>query len=428
MTIMKPSHDTIASVFVVPILGMIGEHSMRVCVRTSADVLGYCDVSLGRVDAELFESIDRYVSSTVNQSLRGLDCRDQERVDASLVVLNSESYDGEVVSPLSTALLACSVACARAGAMSIKTPLYAWLSRFVLDREMTFRCPLPIVPILYGRASGETNLDFREYCIVPTRRMRLRNPINQTEELQRLARVIEQFGLVLGAQGFGSAVGKLGGYVPAIDSTMRVFDLTLEAIRRAGLRPGDEISLGIDLGSSTLFDDRKGEYYFNAEQSFLSKEQMIEMLFTWMETYPITYVQDPLDRDDWGGVVRLRSALDQRARVIRGDSVMVAVQDGIAEGVRSLDHAARVGSCETVVISMKHIRTVSDCIHRVHVARTHRMECVLSGDNQTGDVFAADLAVALNVDAVKFGPLTHSPSRAKYNRLLEIERERGAKN
>lgn len=428
MTIMKPSHDTIASVFIVPILGAIGERSMRVCVRTSADVLGYCDVSLGRVDVELFESIDRYVSSTVIRSLRGLDCRDQERIDASLVMLGDELNIGEEQSPLMVALRACSVACARAGATSNKMPLYAWLSRFVFDREKTFRCPLPIVPIVYGRASGETHLDFREYCVVPTRRMRLRNPINQTDELQRLACVIEQFSLMLDAQGFGSAVGKLGGYVPALDSTMRVFDLMLEAIRHAGLRPGDDISLGIDLGSSTLFDDRKGEYYFNAEQSFLSKEQMIEMLFTWMETYPITYVQDPFDGDDWGGLAQFRSALDQRRRVVRGDSVMVAIQDGITEGVRSIQHAARMGSCETVVISMKHIRTVSDCIHRVHVARTHRMECVLSGDDQTGDVFAADVAAALNVDAVKFGPLTHSPSLVKYNRLLEIERERRIEN
>ncbi len=428
---MKPSHTSITSVTAIPLFGVDRNPAVRAYVTTSSGCRGVAECSLGNVDALTQEACVHYISTTARRALVGRDALDQERVDASLMVLDDKARHAFGPEPLKHALRAVSIAVLRAGASEVNSTLIDRIEALIGNKSQPSsrghkRLPAPIVSVVFGNVSGDTELDFFEYAILPARGgglfRRHRNRV--VDELSALHRVVMSIGRIFERNGMGSRAGRAGGYSVPLDSTMNMFDWTLDAIRESGLTPNEDVALGIDLGASTLFDNRVGEYVIKSGHQFLKRGELTELLLTWMETYPISYVQDPFDQDDWSAVIQFRSTLEQRRRFAQSNSVTVALERALDEGVSAIRHAARVGSCETIVISVSGVHTVSEMIHRVREAVMNRMEVVVSCVNErASDSFGVDLAVGLGAHGLKAGSLISGDSLMRWNRLVEIEKE-----
>ena len=429
---MKPSNHTIRNIRALELLDVPGSVRLRVEVELGGGLKAQSTASLSLTGSDSAQDIAGYVERVVARALRNVDVCDQERVDASLLMLNGNERD----MLLAGITRATSVACAKLGAIINGISNFEYIARLLSARKklngahQPFTLPLPIISTFYGRQVGDTTLDFKEYCLLPVRRFGFRRSLSLREELRRLHTVVAKLTKLLDQKQLGSSLSRHGGFTSALDSTIQAFDVQLEAIREAGLRPGDDVVLGINAGASALFDDRMGEYRFQAEQSFLSREQMVELFLTWLETYPIGYLQDPLDQDDWTGLSELQLALDHRKHVVQRSDLMIGIEEALSGDIRRVQHASRVGAASCVVVPWSLMQTVTEAVNLVLVASEQRMEVVLSrGLIDGGGDMLADLAVGLGVDAVKFGSLVSADSIQLYNRLLEIEQqELGTRN
>jgi enolase len=343
------------------------------------------------------------VVDTIAPALRGREASDQSAVDQLLIALDGTPNKRRLGA---NAILGASLAVARAAASSASLPLYRYLGG-----GAAAELPVPLVNILSGGAHGGGNLDFQDFQVIPLRARRY------SEALENAVAIYHVMKAVLERRGvYQAGVADEGGYAPRLESNAAGFDCMVEAIERAGFKPGQDAAVAVDVAASHFFEG--GRYGLHLERLELKSSELIERLERCAARYPILSIEDGLGEEDWGGWKILTERLRDRCQLLGDDLFATSVsrfRKGISEDVAN-----------AVLVKMNQVGTLSETLEVVRVAKQHGYRAVVSArSGETEDDSLADLAVATAASQVKIGAVTRSERLAKYNRLLRIEEELG---
>ncbi len=341
------------------------------------------------------------VSGEIAATLAGMDATDQKALDGALIDLDGTAGKSRLGA---NAILGCSLAAARAAAAHAGQPLYR-----CLGGESANVMPLPMLNVLNGGAHANNGLDFQEFMIVPG------GAEGFSEALRWGAEVYAALRSDLAAAGHSTAVGDEGGFAPDLPSAQAALDFLAEAIGRAGLRPGEDVALALDVAASEFCDE--GAY--ELADGRLSTDQMVEYLAGLADAYPVVSIEDGLAEDDWDGWAALAQRLGERIQLV-GDDLFVTNPDRLRRGISE-------GAANSVLVKVNQIGTLSETLETMEVASGAGWSSVISHrSGETEDSFIADLAVATGCGLIKTGAPARSDRTAKYNQLLRIEGELGS--
>src|SRR5579864_2748736 len=343
------------------------------------------------------------VNVEIFKELSNLDAADQRAIDETMLRLDGTANRARLGA---NAILAVSMACARAAAASAKTPLFSYLggaSANVL--------PVPMMNILNGGAHADSNVDFQEFMAMPV------GAESFSQALEWGVAVFHNLKAVLKKRGYNTAVGDEGGFAPSLKANVEAIDLILEAIQRAGLRAGSDVALALDPAASEFFEADRGKYVFKkSDKSVNSAEDMVRFWSEWVRQYPIVSIEDGLAEDDWKGWRMLTDELGKKIQLV-GDDLFVTNTARLARGIQE-------GVANSILIKVNQIGTVSETLDAIDMARRNAYTSVISHrSGETEDTFIADLAAATGVGQIKTGSASRTDRIAKYNQLLRIEEE-----
>jgi enolase len=343
------------------------------------------------------------VNTAIAETLQGMDASAQRQIDDAMRELDGTPNKARLGA---NAILAVSMACARASASSLKVPLYRYLGG--VNASIL---PLPMMNILNGGAHADSNVDFQEFMAMPV------GAESFSEALQWGTEVFHTLKAVLKKRGYNTAVGDEGGFAPSLKANVEAIEVILEAIRQAGFRAGDDIAIALDPASSEFFDKEKGKYVFKkSDKSVKSSEEMVHFWADWVRQYPIVSIEDGLAEDDWKGWRILTDQLGDKIQLV-GDDLFVTNTERLARGIEE-------GVANSILIKVNQIGTVSETLDAIDLARRDAYTAVISHrSGETEDTFIADLAVATGVGQIKTGSASRTDRVAKYNQLLRIEEE-----
>jgi len=343
------------------------------------------------------------VNTAIAETLQGMDASAQRQIDDAMRELDGTPNKARLGA---NAILAVSMACARASANSLKVPLYRYLGG--VNASIL---PLPMMNILNGGAHADSNVDFQEFMAIPV------GAESFSEALQWGAEVFHALKAVLKKRGYNTAVGDEGGFAPSLKANVEAIEVILEAIRQAGFRAGDDIAIALDPASSEFFDKEKGKYVFKkSDKSVKSSEEMVRFWADWARQYPIVSIEDGLAEDDWKGWRILTDQLGDKIQLV-GDDLFVTNTERLARGIEE-------GVANSILIKVNQIGTISETLDAIDLARRDAYTAVISHrSGETEDTFIADLAVATGVGQIKTGSASRTDRVAKYNQLLRIEEE-----
>jgi enolase len=346
-----------------------------------------------------------HVNGEIAACMRGREVTDQAGLDQAMLALDGTPTKGRLGA---NAMLAVSMAAARAAATELDMPLYAYFGR---GERARFELPVPMMNIINGGAHASNNVDFQEFMILPV------GAPNFAEALRYGAEVFHALKSVLAKRGAGTTVGDEGGFAPDLPSNQAALDLIAEAIAKAGFKLGDDIVLGLDVASSEFYED--GKYHLASEGRRLSSAEMTEMLATWARNYPIVTIEDGMDQNDWEGWALLTRAIGERVQLV-GDDLFVTNTEILARGIEQK-------IANSILIKVNQIGTLTETFAAIEMARRANYTAVVSHrSGETEDTTIADIAVGKSTGQIKTGSLSRSDRVAKYNRLLVIEHELGA--
>jgi enolase len=353
------------------------------------------------------------VNDVIRCSLLGFDATDQSAIDSTLLELDGTPNKGRLGA---NALLATSMACSVVSANSLGIPLYQHLWKLLQSRGegVSPIVPLPMVNMISGGLHAGRNLDFQDFLIYPEGCSCYR------EALERIVRVYRSLGRVLERHGETHAlVGDEGGYGPSLDSNQTALDRIMEAIDLAGLIPGNDVSIALDVASSHFYDSDQGLYQLREwGNTARPAEAMVELLDKLVQSYPIKSIEDGLAEDDWSGWQLLTKVMGDRVQLV-GDDLFTTQVERIEQGIEK-------NAANAVLIKLNQVGTVSETLAALTLARSAGFRAVVSArSGETEDTFIADLATASGCGQIKIGSVTRSERLAKYNRLLRIEDELG---
>jgi enolase len=343
------------------------------------------------------------VNGEIAEALANWDGFDQRGLDARMIELDGTENKGRLGA---NAILAVSMAAARASAYSLDIPLYRYLGGAGANT-----LPTPMMNILNGGAHADNNVDFQEFMVMPV------GAPTFSEALRWGVEVFHTLKKVLKTRGYNTAVGDEGGFAPSVKSNVEAIEVVLEAITKAGYKPGEEIALALDPAVSELYQD--GKYVFKkSDKSAKSSEEMVKFWAKWANDYPIVSIEDGLAEDDWDGWRALTEELGAKIQLV-GDDLFVTnvtrLQEGIDRGVGN-----------SILIKVNQIGTVSETLDAIDLARRNGYTSVISHrSGESEDTFIADLAVATGAGQIKTGSASRTDRIAKYNQLLRIEQELG---
>jgi len=343
------------------------------------------------------------VNGPIAEELVGRDALDQAGIDRALLDLDGTENKSSLGA---NAILGCSIACARAAAAFCGLNLYRYIGG-VMAKVL----PLPMMNIINGGRHADNDLDFQEFMIVPV------GAGSFAEALRVGAEVFHNLKKVLGEKGLSTAVGDEGGFAPRISSHWKALDLIMEAIEKAGYRPGEQVALALDPAASEFFDN--GKYVLKSEGGkTLEPWEMVEMYEKMVTNYPIVSIEDGMAEEDWGGWILITERLGSKIQLV-GDDVFVTNTTRIKEGIRK-----KVAN--SVLIKLNQIGTLTETLQAVEMAHRAGYTTVISHrSGETEDTVIADLSVAARTGMIKTGSLSRSERTAKYNQLLRIEEELG---
>ncbi|PYS81453.1 MAG: phosphopyruvate hydratase [Acidobacteria bacterium] len=343
------------------------------------------------------------VNDVIARKLKGKDALNQAAIDRMLIDLDGTANKSSLGA---NALLAVSMANARAAANYQKLPLYRYLGGADANT-----LPVPMMNIINGGAHADNNVDFQEFMIVPVGAERFR------EALRIGAEIFHSLKSVLKKKGYATGVGDEGGFAPNLKSNEEAIETILEAIAQAGYRAGDDVLLALDPAASEFYD---GEFYVfkKSDQRKLSSDQMVAFWESWANQYPIVSIEDGMAENDWDGWKTLTDAVGERVQLV-GDDLFVTNRSFLGKGIER-------GVANSILIKVNQIGTLTETLACIKLAKTNRYTTVISHrSGETEDAFIADLAVATNAGQIKTGSLSRSDRIAKYNQLLRIEEELG---
>jgi len=343
-----------------------------------------------------------YVNTEIAEAIIGLDAAEQAFIDQTMIELDGTENKARLGA---NAILAVSMAVARAAAEESGLPLYRYLGG-----AGRMEMPVPMMNIINGGAHATGSADIQEFVIIPVGAQSFR------EALRCGAEVFHNLKKILHHRGLGTTVGDEGGFAPALGSNEAALKIIVEAIEAAGYVPGTDVAIGIDAAASEFYKD--GQYHLKADKLTLSSAQIIDLYATWVDKYPIVSIEDGMSEHDWGGWKLLTDRLGKSIQIV-GDDVFVTNTKIFSEGIRQ-------GLANSILIKVNQIGTLTETFAAIEMAKRAGYTAVISHrSGETEDSFIADLAVATNVMQIKTGSLSRSDRMAKYNQLLRIEEDLG---
>ncbi|MBZ0168404.1 enolase [Candidatus Methylomirabilis lanthanidiphila] len=345
----------------------------------------------------------RHIHELIAPVLVGKQADEQAAIDQALITLDGTDNKSRLGA---NAVLGVSLAVARAAAIGRGLPLYRYLGG-----PTATILPIPLMNILNGGAHADTNVDFQEFMIVPV------GAPTFTEAIRFGAEVFHTLGGVLAGRGYSSTVGDEGGFAPRLRSNVEAIELILEAIAKAGYRPGSDIALALDPAASEFFDGNK--YVFKkSDGSIRDAAGMIRFYSDWVRQYPIVSIEDGLAEDDWPGWKALTAELGKRTQLV-GDDLFVTSSDRLTRGIDE-------GAANAILIKLNQVGTLTETLQAMELARSAGYRTVISHrSGETEDTTIADLAVATGASQIKTGSLSRTERTCKYNQLLRIEEALG---
>jgi enolase len=344
-----------------------------------------------------------HVNKGIANALVGLDAFDQALVDHTMIDLDDTPNKSKLGA---NAVLAVSLATARAAAAELEIPLYRHIGG---TNARTL--PVPLMNIINGGAHADNNVDFQEFMIVPA------GAPSFAEALRWGTEVFHTLKTVLKKKGYSTAVGDEGGFAPSLKSNDEAIESILEAITAAGYKAGEEIAIALDPASSEYFND--GRYVFKkSDGRSLSSEEMVRYWVEWVRQYPILSIEDGLAENDWEGWAAFTAEL--------GDTVQLVGDDLFVTNTKYLERGIEEIVANSILIKVNQIGTLTETLDAIEMARTNNYTAIISHrSGETEDPFIADLAVATNAGQIKTGSASRTDRIAKYNQLLRIEEELG---
>ncbi len=344
------------------------------------------------------------VNGEIAAALRGMDAYDQTGIDRAMIALDDTPNKGRLGA---NALLAVSLAAARAAASDCGLPLYRYLGG-----PLANILPVPMMNILNGGAHAANNVDFQEFMVMPV------GANSFSEGLRMGTEIFHALKKVLHGQGKSTGVGDEGGFAPDLASNEEALEVILTAIEQAGYRAGDDVVLALDVAASELHRD--GAYVFHkSTNERLTSQEMVTFYAEWARRYPIRSIEDALDENDWDGWKLLTDAIGRETQLV-GDDLFVTNTERLGQGIKG-------GVANAILIKVNQIGTLTETLEAIEMARSAGYNAVMSHrSGETEDTFIADLAVATGVGQIKTGSASRTDRVAKYNQLLRIEEELGS--
>ena len=342
------------------------------------------------------------VNTEICEAIIGLDAEEQAFIDQTLIDLDGSDNKSRLGA---NALLAVSVATAKAAAEESGLPLYRYLGG-----SARMQLPVPMMNVINGGAHANNNLDLQEFMIIPVGAQSFREALRcGTEVFHRLKQLIAD-------RGMPTTVGDEGGFAPSLNTQEEALQLIMRAIEAAGYLPGSDVAIGLDCASSEFFVE--GRYVLRSEDRSLTAEEFAEYLSAWTERYPIISIEDGMAENDWAGWKILTQRLGSRVQIV-GDDVFVTNTKILAEGIKQ-------GIGNSILIKINQIGTLTETFAAIEMAKRAGYTAVVSHrSGETEDTTIADIAVASNALQIKTGSISRSDRLAKYNQLLRIEEDLG---
>lgn len=395
------------------ILDSRGNPTVEVDVILENGVVGRASVPSGastgeREALELRDGGTRYMGkgvlkavNHVNSELRdlviGMDAEDQKKLDYAMIELDGTSTKSRFGA---NAILGISMAAMKASAINLGLPLYRYMGSGTV-------LPRPMINIINGGAHADNNLDFQEFMIIPNRD-------TMKERIRISSEVFHALKKVLNERGLSTGVGDEGGFAPNLDSNREGFELIIEAIKRAGYVPGEDINLAIDVAASEFYKD--GRYELKGEGKSLTTLELIEFYQELVEKYPIISIEDPVDENDWEGFRLVTEKLGDKIQLV-GDDLFVTNKECLKKGIEM-----KAGNA--ILLKVNQIGTITETLETIALAKENGYSTIISHrSGETEDTTIADLSVALSLGQIKTGSMSRTDRIAKYNQLIRIEEE-----
>jgi enolase len=350
-----------------------------------------------------------HINAEISKAVVGMDASDQRALDTRMIEADRSPNKSNFGA---NAILAVSMAAARAAATAGGKPLYKYLAKYSSDPSANL-LPVPMMNILNGGAHADNSVDAQEFMVMP-----LGAP-NFHEALRWGVEVFHNLKAVLKKNGYSTAVGDEGGFAPNLKSNEEALDRVMEAITAAGYKPGEQISIALDPAASEFYDTTKKKYVFKkSDKSERTSEQMVEFWANWVRQYPIVSIEDGIAENDWDGWKLMTKTLGSKIQLV-GDDAFVTNPKIFARGISE-------GIANAILIKLNQIGSVTETIEAVEMARKAKYASIISHrSGETEDAFIADLAVAMGSGQIKTGSASRTDRIAKYNQLLRIEEELG---
>ncbi len=415
-------NSQIDSVFARQILDSRGNPTIEVDVRTEAGIIGRAAVPSG-ASTGVHEAVElrdghkdvymgkgvlkavRHVNDNFAKALKGFNVFDQNMIDKVMIEIDGTENKAKMGA---NAILAVSMAVAKAAAAHSGQPLYRYIGGVNANT-----LPIPMMNIVNGGAHGDNSIDFQEFMIMPV------NAEKFSDALRMGVEVFHHLKIVLKENKYSTNVGDEGGFAPNIKSNEEAIQLVIQAIEKAGFRPGEDVFIAMDAATSEMYDEKTGLYTFKkSDGKKLTSSEMVSYWADWCKKYPIVSIEDGLAEDDWKGWKELTEKLGSKIQLV-GDDLFVT-------NVKRLQRGINEGIANSILVKVNQIGTLTETIDAINLATRNSYTNIMSHrSGETEDTTIADLAVAMNSGLIKTGSASRTDRIAKYNQLLRIEEELG---
>ncbi len=356
---------------------------------------------LGKGVLDAVENVNNHIA----EALEGTEVCAQNEIDGMLLDMDGTPNKSRLGA---NAILAVSLACARAAADELGMPLYKYIGGVNANV-----LPVPMMNILNGGAHADNKIDFQEFMVMPVKAESFSHALRMGVE------VFHHLKSVLKAAGYSTNVGDEGGFAPNIQSNEEAIEIVLRAIEKAGYRPGEDMFIAMDAATSEFYDEKTGLYTFKkSDGKIFTGDEMVNYWAEWCKKYPIVSIEDGCAEDDWASWKKLTNAVGSKVQLV-GDDLFVTNVDRLQRGINE-------GIANSILIKVNQIGTLTETLNAIQLATRHSYSNVISHrSGETEDSTIADLAVAMNSGQIKTGSASRSDRMAKYNQLLRIEEELG---
>jgi enolase len=346
-----------------------------------------------------------HVNEEIAAALEGMEVSEQNALDAAMIELDGTANKSRLGA---NAILAVSLAAARAAAEELGMPLYRYIGGVNANT-----LPVPMMNILNGGAHADNRIDFQEFMVMPV------NAPTFSDSLRMGVEIFHHLKSVLKAAGYSTNVGDEGGFAPDIQSNEEAIEIVLKAIEKAGFKPGYDVYIAMDAATSELYNPETGMYTFKkSDKRMLDSQGMVDYWANWCAKYPIISIEDGCAEDDWKGWKALTTALGDKVQLV-GDDLFVTNVNRLREGITQ-------GVGNSILVKVNQIGTLTETIEAIQLATANSYTNIISHrSGETEDSTIADLAVAMNSGQIKTGSASRSDRMAKYNQLIRIEEELG---